>query len=637
MVGIVGRLHDEDTERFLALAVEIICVADMDGFIQRLNKSWERTLGHTIEESLGTRFRDYIHPDDRDHVVTLGWELLAGKTVHDLDVRFLCKDGAYKWIGWMAVPDLESKRIFSFGHDITYAKVAAELLTRSEARMRQLIEAIPDAVAVHHDGRFAYANRACCTLLGVGGAEEIIGEDVLDVVHPEDHADVIELRAEIQSTGRPSPRREIRWVRRDGTVVAVEVAAQPFELDGAPAILFIAHDLTERKRLQAQLVQADRMASVGTLAAGVAHEINNPLAYVVANLAFIAEELPELARDAAAVAPQLMARIAPMMHKVAAARQGAERVRVIAKDLKTFARVDDERRDSVDVRAVLESTLAMAEKEIGHRARLVKAYGQVPRVLANEPRLAQVLLNMLINAAQAIPEGARDGNEIRVATFTDDAGRAVAEVADTGCGMAPEVLGRIFEPFFTMKPMGVGTGLGLAICHGIVSALGGEILVESEVGKGSVFRVALPAMTKESIAPSHPPSSTMMKVAPRRARVLVIDDEPQIGLILEHALGKECDVTVASSGRAAVKQVEKSADWDVVFCDLMMPGVSGVDVYERVTAIAPSLADAFVFMTGGAFTGRAREFLASVPNVRIEKPFDLRAIAKLVRERTSQR
>jgi two-component system cell cycle sensor histidine kinase/response regulator CckA len=499
----------------------------------------------------------------------------------------------------------------------------------ADARLRLLLDAIPDAVAVHDDGAFAYVNRACVALLALQSQDELLGRDLLEIVHPEDRAAVLADRHAVGESGEPSRRREVRWLRADGAEVTVEVAAQPFELDGRPVVLLIARDLTERQRMQAQLVQADRMASVGALAAGVAHEINNPLAYVVANLGFLAESLPELARDAAKGSPELVPRITALVHQLAAARQGAERVRVIARDLKTFARADDERRELLDAATVLASTLTMAENEVAHRARLVTDYAYAPKIVANEARLAQVLLNLVINAAQAIPEGSPDDNEIRARTYQDAAGRCVVEISDTGCGMAPEVIGKIFEPFFTMKPKGIGTGLGLSICHGIVTALNGEIVVESVVGIGSTFRVVLPAAARDSL-PIAAPSSMRISIAPRRARVLVVDDEAEIGTILRHALDRNFDVVAVTSGREALRLLEHDDEWDVILCDLMMPGMGGADVYERATARAGVLADRFVFMTGGAFGASAREFLARIPNERVEKPFNLRTVERVV-------
>jgi len=244
-------------------------------------------------------------------------------------------------------------------------------------------------------------------------------------------------------------------VNEDIAVEAIHGGAHDFMAKGKlgrliPAIERELRDVTlraERCKLQEQLLVSDRMASVGTLAAGVAHEINNPLAVVLANLEMATRSVSELAKR--------MALPDDLEESLKDATDCAERIRDIVRDLKIFSRAEDDRRAPVDTRRVLESTLRMAWNEIRHRARLVKLYGAVPPVEANESRLGQVFLNLIVNAAQAIPEGHAEANEIRVATRLGPTGGVVVEIADSGCGMPPEVLRRIFTPFYTTKPVGV--------------------------------------------------------------------------------------------------------------------------------------------------------------------------------------
>ena len=215
---------------------------------------------------------------------------------------------------------------------------------------------------------------------------------------------------------------------------------------------------------------------------------------------------------------------------------------------------------------------------------------------------------------------------------SDGEGRAVLEVADNGEGIPAEVLPRIFDPFFTTKPHGVGTGLGLSICHGIVAALGGQVTCHSEPGSGTTFRVALP-----TIEPLDSPIPVRKSDAPaagsgRRARVLVVDDEVPIANTLRELLSLEHDVVAVTSGREALDVVHRSADFDVILCDLMMPGMSGIDLYQKLREARPGLEQRIVFMTGGAFTARAAEFLASVDNRRIEKPFSLKVVERITLE-----
>ncbi len=251
------------------------------------------------------------------------------------------------------------------------------------------------------------------------------------------------------------------------------------------------------RQTQAQLVQAGRMAAVGQLAAGVGHEINNPLAYIVSNLEHASEEADLLSReltDVRGAGPRLR----EVSQALREALHGADRVRRIVRDLKTFSRPDDEKQGPVELHAVLDSAAKIAMAELRPRAKLVKDYGDVPRVEGNEARLAQVFLNLLINAAQALPEGRAEQNEVRLVTRVAPDGMVVAEVRDTGVGISPESLARIFDPFYTTKPLGVGTGLGLSLCHAYVTAMGGNITVESEPGQGAVFRVTLKRAARES-------------------------------------------------------------------------------------------------------------------------------------------
>ena len=293
---------------------------------------------------------------------------------------------------------------------------------------------------------------------------------------------------------------------------------------------------SEHQALQSRIAQTDRLTSLGTLAAGMAHEINNPLAYVLLNIDSARGQLARLEGSAG------RDRVREALLALDRVSEGAERIRGIVRGLKTFSRPESETVAPLPVARVLEATLAMVENEIRHRARLVTELEPVPEVVANEGRLGQVLLNLLLNALQALPEGRSEQNEIRVTVRSPTPERVVVEVRDNGVGIPARVRERIFEPFFTTKPIGVGTGLGLAICHGIVTSLGGTLSVESEPGHGSVFRVDLPAAPSTAGAtktPSVVPPSPPLPAATVRGRILVIDDEPQISSSLQQLLADE--------------------------------------------------------------------------------------------------
>ena len=377
----------------------------------------------------------------------------------------------------------------------------------------------------------------------------------------------------------------------------------------------------ERQEMESRLAFADRMASIGTLTAGVAHELNNPLMYVLSNLRLTREEI-----DAQADAEFLEL----AKQQLDEAIHGAIRMQSIVRDLKTFSRVDDEQRGNVNVQNVVESSINICWNEIRHRATLERDFGEAPMVHGNESRLGQVFLNLLINAAQAMPERAVSENRITVRTHTDADGWAVVEVADNGTGIEPDRMSHVFEPFFTTKAVAEGTGLGLSICRDIVRDAGGSIEARSEAGRGSAFVVRLPASTQADVPQRTPAPPTATIGA--SATVIVIDDEPLVGRSIRRAL-RGHEVELFSSGKEAIARLCSDEPFDIVFCDLMMPEVSGMDVYRQVSERRPELASRFVFMTGGAFTRQARSFLEKTKLTYLEKPFELRQIRDLVRQR----
>ena len=503
---------------------------------------------------------------------------------------------------------------------------AAQGLPQAVGQAREsfstLIQISPDLVVLHREGRIVCANPAVARALGIPSGDELIGASLIELFHLDDQATVAARLMSPPPTERPQTFG-LRWRRRDGAYRTTEAVAAPVDFEGEAAMLVVARDVTERVEFQHQLLQRDRMAALGTLAAGVAHEINNPLTYLLVNLEHVLRRLraatasdDPIAELGAGGTGVLASFVQSLQHSV----DGANRVRQIVRDLLTFSQGNVEQRTVTDVRGIVESAIQMAWHEIRHRSRLVKTLAEVPPVDANEGRLGQVFLNLLVNAAQAIPEGHADRHEIRVSTRTDDHGKAVVEVSDTGMGIAPEDLPRIFDPFFTTKGEG-GTGLGLAISHGTIRGLGGDIEVRSAPGKGTTFRVVLPA-AKPWRGTSAPASAHSTRALPR-PRLLVIDDERLVAEAIARALAEESDVEVATDAQQALARIGAGAHYDVVLCDLLMPVMTGMDLYAEVVRTAPKLAGRIVFMTGGAFTPRARAFLESVASPCLEKPLDM--------------
>ncbi len=501
-------------------------------------------------------------------------------------------------------------------------------LHRARASFHSLLEISPELVLVHREGHIAYLNPAAVRALGFESAEDRTGTPIADMFHEEDRA-VVESRVMAPAANATHETFGLRWLGKGGTYRTTEAAAAPIDLDGSAAVVIVARDVTERVEFQHQLLQRERMAALGTLSAGVAHEINNPLTYLLVNLEHVLRRLRAASasddpiEELAAVGSGGLSALALSLQQ---AVEGANRVRQIVRDLLTFSQGNIEQRGMADVRGIVESATQMAWHEIRHRARLVKSLAEVPPVDANEARLGQVFLNLLVNAAQAIPEGQADRHEIRVGTRTDEHGNVLVEVSDTGMGIPPENMTRIFDPFFTTKG-DTGTGLGLSISHGAIRSLGGDIRVMSSPGQGTTFQVILPpAKTWRRAAPI---SSHEVRAITRR-RVLIVDDERLVGEAIARALAEDNDIEVVTEARQALAKIVRGEAYDVILCDLMMPVMTGMDLYAEIVRAAPKLVGRLVFMTGGAFTPRARAFLESVNNPLLEKPIDTGKLRSII-------
>lgn len=360
---------------------------------------------------------------------------------------------------------------------------------------------------------------------------------------------------------------------------------------------------------ESALRQQQKLEAIGTLASGVAHEVNNPLTFILGNLEWLQGELKKLTTD---LDPDERAEI---LRAAAQAVDGSLRVREIVTGLNAFARRNEDRELApVDLRSEVDASVRIAENKIRHVARLTLDDQGAPAVDAIEGQLSQVFLNLIINALHAMEGGDPATNGLRIRLHGLD-GHAVVEVTDTGTGIEPAALDRVFDPFFTTKDVGKGTGLGLFMCRDIVTSLGGRLEVSTRVGQGTTFRVSLPPSHAHAVGSETPQSSPE---ASRGLRVLVVDDEVAIVDSLRRTLA-EHDVRGATTGAQAVALCRKDR-FDVILCDLMMPEVSGADLYLQLGEADPALQGRIVFMTGGAFTDEARAFADSVDNPVLRKP-----------------
>jgi two-component system, cell cycle sensor histidine kinase and response regulator CckA len=583
------------------------------------NRAFEEILGMPpspetqaggYSQSYGIHTRDgAIYPEDRLPFARALREK-ASVTVDDLAIHRA--DGTRVFVRAFARPLFDEQG--NIAHIVVaFMDITGEIETRARAEIaeRHLQHVLANAPLI----LFAFDRRGTVTLsegrglAAIGFApKELLGRSVFELYADDP--------VSLSNADRVLAGEAFTVESHLGTV-ALETSFTPVhnevgEVEGA---IGVSVDVSERVKMQSRLLQTERLASMGTLSATVAHEINNPLTYVLGNLDLVANQLA----DSATTVPAAHV----IAERINLAREGAGHVLRIVRGLKAFARQDENRPEPTEVSVALERAIEMADNAIRHRARLVQNLERVPLVFANELRLSQVFVNLLLNAAQAIPEGHCDTNEIRVRVWHDEKKHSVVvSVEDTGSGIAPEAKLRIFEPFFTTKPIGAGTGLGLSICHGIVHGLGGSIEVDSCVGKGTTFRVRLPA-SERAVA-----TDDVKRACPTslgKGRILIVDDNVNVARTFALMLADH-DVEICTESRAAAGRILNGERFDIIFCDLMMPAMTGMDFHAVVAKEQPAQAERIVFVTGGAFTPAAREFVAKVPNPILEKPFDNKAL-----------
>jgi signal transduction histidine kinase/ActR/RegA family two-component response regulator len=508
-------------------------------------------------------------------------------------------------------------------------------------------------------GELVYLNRHAERLLGVPMDEALKTPGFLRAAHADPEGarcfDEAVARARVAGGEPPSgedsygggvpsarpPPYEARLSRRNDDTITARGTVYPLlsERGELVAIEGLLIDVSAEHTARTSLVQNDRLATLGTLAAGVAHEINNPAAFILLGL----DMFDRLLKGAGITMEPVAAQgAADLLHEL---RDSIRRIVDIARDLRLFASPPTQgkgRRAVIDVNRTVESALSLTRGQIIERAVLHRKLDEVPPVLMEDGRLAQVVVNLLVNAAQAIPKAYGRDQSITVATRSD--GNTVEiEVRDTGVGIPKEILARIWQPFFTTKSAELGTGLGLSISREIVERAGGQIWAESPASvepgveldpdhtPGARFVISLPAAGHtEALTPiTVPLRSTLAK----RVRVLVVEDEPSLARALADELGRLHHVTVASGAAPALAQLER-ASFDVILCDLRMPGMSGEALYARLEQIDPAHAQRFIFMTGVGFGADVERFLREAGRPVLEKPFSadaaLEAIVKVV-------
>ncbi|MEM9189309.1 MAG: response regulator [Myxococcota bacterium] len=502
---------------------------------------------------------------------------------------------------------------------------------RHQARIRQLVAENADGcLVVDQDGQILFANPAAGRLLHRKPAD-LIGDRFPHPFQGETPAEI-----ELNFSSHPRKYAELR---------AVEVDWE----EGAAHLISI-RDVTDRRRaleLERRLLHADRLASIGQLAAGVAHEINNPATFIQANSASIVEGAASL-RRAVADLSQVIAgelgdgdstRAATILERSGLRKalreieqlaeesvEGVRRISSTVRALSTFARIEEDEVAPTDINQLIDIALRMTGNQLRHRAGVELELATLPSLNVDRSRLTQVFVNLLLNSIDALGEAANQNRVGIRSRVVDD--EVVVEVEDNGSGIPEPQLGQIFEPFFTTKQRDRGTGLGLSISAETVRKHGGRIAVRSELGVGTVFSVCLPLET--GLTASVRPAADVPAAPGQRGRLLLVDDDALVRRALRRSILPFHDVEEADGGLRALELLETDSNFDVVLCDLMMPEIDGVEVHRRLSERAPDLASRMAFVTGGVFTPRARRFLATYAPVVIEKPVSPRRLLSIV-------
>ena len=607
--------------------------AGLDGKCNYFNRAWLEFTGRALEEELRNGWASSIHPEDLDASLLTFSDAFRARRSFTMEYRLRRKDGTYGWLLDSARPFDDEKGEFAgyIGscYDITERKIAENALKKSEEKYRRLIELAQEGIwFFDEDMNTVFVNARMADMLGLP-IPEIMGKPIFDFIDAENQEP---MRAHIERRKRGmSERYEFEFIRHGGDRLYVSISASPIHDENGHFLgsLTMFSDLTERKRMekekeniQGQLFHASKLASIGTLAAGVAHEINNPLTVIQGNISILREklELIEAARDCA---------------KYLDRQQSAtSRIADIVSGLRTYARADMEVL-SVDMHQVISDVLSLSGfiyKKAGIEIR-TRMLSQKRFVNGNPGKLQQVLMNLLSNSKDALEQrGFQQGGENRIEIETSDfEDRIVLKVRDNGCGIAQEFLERIFDPFYTTKPVGKGTGLGLSITHSIVNSMGGTIQVRSTQNLETEVTLSLPAVAKSAeseekgLAKSKRPG--LSRFAQKTGRVLVVDDEDEIRNVLRSYLESfGFQVSDAPDGEVALEML-KIETFDYVITDLKMPRMTGDVLVSRGKLLAPSKTR-FIVVTGGLLSDcspEQRELLNRADKL-IMKPFDRAAL-----------
>jgi len=548
-----------------------------------VNRAWEDATGLTRDQVIGTTSRALFPPEVAGRIEACNLEVIEGRRAATSQELVGSPQGErqYHTVRFPLLDHLgEVETVGCISIDITEQTCTEGMLRESEERYRNLVELSTNAIYIAIDGRYVFSNRAGVRLLGASSPEEIVGRELLDFVHPGYREAEAERIRTLRGDGCTPPAREEKYIRLDGAVVDVDVAATPFTFQDSPAILILAHDITERKKLEEELEKNERFESIGLLAGGIAHDFNNLLSAILGNISLSKLLTPEEAET---------------HHLLAEAENAALRARDLTRQLLTFARGGAPVKKSATVGELIKETCAFAL-----RGSNVGCIFDIPRLLptveVDAGQISQVVQNLVMNADQAMPEG----GTITVVCEEVAGGEGLPHqlsgeryvrisIGDTGHGIQPDHLKRIFDPYFTTKQK--GSGLGLTTAFSIIKKHDGCIVAESELGKGSVFQIYLPA--------SDAPGGTEPAAAPApflgKGKILFMDDEEAVRFLAGRTLRRMgFEVEFAKDGLQAISlygaALSAGERFSAVVMDLTIPGgMGGREAVLRLKELDPEL------------------------------------------------
>ena len=621
------RQSEERYRTILEDMEEFYYETDLAGNFTLINDALCRHLGYSIEEMMGMNYLIFTPPEDIKRVSQSSNQVYrTGEPIKWFPREMISKDGSRTFnetsifplrnqsgeiIGWRGV-----------GRDVTERKRAEEALRQSEERYRTILEEIEDSYfEVDLAGNLTFINDAVCHHLGYS-REELFGINYRVFTAPEEVESVYQVFNEIFLTGTPIKGFSWKLVRKNGEAVFADGSVSALRDQNGKIIGFrgVGRDMTDRKKAEQQLLTSAKLASVGELAAGVAHEINNPLTGVLGYAQLLAsrQDIPQ-----------------DIKHDLDVICQESQRTVRIVQNLLRFARQHKPDRTLTDINELIERTLELQLYKLttSNIKLITKLAEGCLWVVVDYNQIQQVILNIVINAMQSMAEVSRKG-KITVTTGTDNSQVRIS-IADNGPGIAKENITKVFDPFFTTKPVGSGSGLGLSVCHGIIAEHGGNIYIESIEGRGSTFIIELPAAPEDKAAVKE--KIVIKKKRPQRRRkleksILIVEDEPVICDVLVRILsGENYQVDIASSGKEALRKLKKRVH-DLFIVDLKMPEMSGRQLYKIMKDKNPNAAERVIFITGDTVTPETQNFLTSTGRPYLRKPFDYKELTKMVEE-----